>query len=214
MGLTSKLTRKKLDALVAPYASSARTLEVGSHGEPSYGRFFSNKIGIDIQSGKGVDTVASVYEIPFPDDHFDIVLCMSVLEHLENPPKAIEEMRRVLKPSGKIIVSVPFLFPIHDAPGDYWRFTKFGLQSLFKNWEIETLQAESKNNEMFAIMLQRFGYQTKMRANAVLKMAVFLLAKILSVLPDITTKVFGDIRKKTYENEAFASSFFLVARKQ
>ena len=80
-----------MDRLVKAYQSDARTLEVGSFGDPSYSQYFTNRIGIDIRPGKGVDMVADVYSLPFAEGEFDIVLCLGVLEHLENPPKAIDK---------------------------------------------------------------------------------------------------------------------------
>ena len=214
MNLTDKISRKNLDVLVAQYASGAKTLEIGAYGSPRYGRHFLNKIGLDIRAGNGVDIVASVYELPFKDGEFDTVLCMSVLEHLEEPIRAIKEMRRVLKNGGTMIVSVPFMFPIHDAPGDYWRFTKFGLQKLFsEGWSIEKLTAETNTQEAFAVLLQRLGYQTKMKLNDLLKFGVFSLAWILEKMPNMVNATYGDIGKKTKEPEAFTTAFFLVAKK-
>lgn len=215
MSLVSKISRIKLDALISQYKSEAKTLEIGAYGNPSYGIFFPHKIGIDIRPGLGVDLVASVYQLPFTDGEFEIVLCCSVLEHLEDPRKAIQEMRRVLRPGGKIIVSVPFMFPVHDAPGDYWRFSKFGLQQLFKEgWQIEKVCAETSVGETFAVLLQRLGYQSTFRFNKVAKVVVFVLAKILVKGPRLIMASFGDIHKKTVEPEAFASAFFLTATKK
>ncbi len=213
MNLRAKIARRKLDEKVAPHASGAKTLEVGAYGRSSYGRFFPNRIGLDVRPGVGVDIVGSVYELPFEDESFDIVLCMVVMEHLEDPQSAIREMKRVLKPGGKILVSVPFLFPIHDSPGDYWRFTKYGFKVLFKDWNIVELSAETNFNETFAVLLQRVGYQSKFRFNAVAKILIFSLAWLLTKLPVLPTQVYGDIGKTVEEPEAFASSFFLVAEK-
>lgn len=213
--LTQKISRRISDAVIAPYASSARTLEIGAYGNPSYARFFPNRTGIDIKSGPGVDVVASVYALPFSDGEFDTVLCISVLEHLEEPGRAIAEIKRVLKSGGHAIVSVPFLFPIHDAPGDYWRFTKFGLQYLFREgWHIEHLSAEADAQTSLAILIQRFGYQTRLHLNFITKAVLFCIAQALVVLPRLAIKIFGDIHKKHEEPDAFAGAFFLVARKQ
>ncbi len=212
--LTDKISRKRLDALVAPYASDGRVLEIGSYGRPGYGSYFPNRTGIDIKSGPGVDVVASVYELPFQDEEFDVVLCMSVLEHLKEPVRAISEMRRCLKRGGRIIISVPFLFPIHDAPGDFWRFTKYGLQELFHGgWVIEKLEAEADAQTSFAILAQRAGYQSRMRSNSVSKFLLFSFAKILQRAPRIFHVIYGDIKRSTIEKDAFASAFFLVASK-
>ena len=213
MNIFTKIARIKLDKKVAPYASSGKTLEVGACGNPSYRQYFPNRIGIDLKEGPGVDLVATVYELPFADATFDLVLCLVVLEHLEDPKRAIAEMSRVLRPGGKILVSVPFLLPIHDAPNDFWRFTKFGLKVLFKDWQIEELSAETNFNETFAVLLQRVGYQTKFYLNPIFKLLIFLSAWILSRLPVLAKNIYGDIKKSHEEKEAFTSSFFLVARK-
>lgn len=212
--LVSKISRQKSGELIRQYQTNARTLEIGSFGSPSYARYFPNKIGVDIRPGNGVDVVANVYNLPFKEGEFDVVLCMTVLEHLEDPTRAIKEMRRVLKVGGRIIVSVPFMFPMHDVPGDYWRFTKFGLQKLFsEGWIIEKLLAETTTQEAFAVLLQRLGYQTKMRLNGLLKLFTFTLARVLEKMPNMIKTVYGEIGKKTREPEAFTSGFFLVARK-
>ena len=214
MALISKIARKKLDQKVAKYASSKKTLEVGAYGKSTYGIYFPNKVGIDVREGPGVDLVADVYKLPFDDNSFDVVLCMVVMEHLEDPKKAISEMKRVLKPGGMILVSTPFLFPIHDSPNDFWRFTKYGLALLFIDWDIVELSAETNFNETFAVLFQRVGYQTKLHLNSLMKGLVFVLAWMLTKIPIIPRVVYGDIKKSIEEPEAFASSFFLAARKK
>ncbi len=211
--LTAKLSRVRLDQAIAPHASKERTLEIGAYGQADYTKYFPNRTGVDIKDGPGVDLVGSVYELPFPDASFDRILCLSVLEHLEEPKKAIAEMARVLTPEGKIIVSVPFLFPIHDAPGDYWRFTPYGLKLLFKDWMIEELKAETTTGESVASLLQRIGYQTRWKFNRVMKGLLFLLAKLIASSPKLITHVYGDINRSALVPEAFASGIFLVAKK-
>ena len=95
--ITKKITRQKLDSWIKNYNSDKLTLEVGSFGNNDFRKYFPNRVGIDIRPGIGVDIVASVYNLPFSDNKFDLILCIAVLEHLENPQKGIQEMRRVLK---------------------------------------------------------------------------------------------------------------------
>lgn len=214
MNITSKISRKKLDEKVAPYASDKKTLEIGAYGRPSYGMFFSNRIGLDIREGPGVDVVGSVYDLPFKNNEFDVVLFMVVLEHLERPQEAIAEIKRVLNPGGKILVSVPFVFPMHDTPNDFWRFTKYGLKILFKDWDILEISAETDINEAFAVLLQRVGYQSTFYMNKIMKVFIFSLAKFVAWMPRMTKKIYGGIDRKAEEPDAFASSFFLVASKR
>ena len=208
-----KITRIKLDQAISAYANDGLTLEIGSYGMADYKKYFPNRVGIDIRPGEGVDQVASVYALPFPDNHFDNVLCISVLEHLIEPQKAIAEMQRVLKKNGKIILSAPFLFPIHDAPDDYWRFTKYGLQILFNDWRIIDLKGETNAQESLASLLQRLGFQSDIKMRYFFKTIIYSMSYVLLKLPYLFSNIYGDIRKTKLEKDAFSGAFFLVAEK-
>lgn len=66
--------------------------------------------------------------LPFPDASFEGVLCLEVLEHVPDPARVMLEIARVLKPGGRTWISMPFLYPVHDAPFDFQRYTEFGLR--------------------------------------------------------------------------------------
>jgi SAM-dependent methyltransferase len=70
-----------------------------------------------------------------PNDAFDVVIISEVLEHTLDPFSAVQEVRRILKEGGYAIVTVPLNARIHGPVPDCWRFTEFGLQVLFKNYE-------------------------------------------------------------------------------
>ena len=80
------------------------------------------------------DIVGDIQDLPLPDASQEAIVCNAVLEHVENPIKAAEELFRVLKPGGYCFVYVPFLYYYHahkDYYLDYWRFTKDSLRSIF-----------------------------------------------------------------------------------
>lgn len=76
------------------------------------------------------DVFGHAQHLPFRDGSFDTVLLMEVLEHLPDPGAALKEVGRVLRPAGRVVLSAPFLYPIHDAPGDFRRWTVHGLEQL------------------------------------------------------------------------------------
>lgn len=78
--------------------------------------------------GARPDVYADGAALPFADASFDGVLCLEVLEHVRRPAAVVAEIARVLKPGGRGWISMPFLYPLHDAPHDYQRYTEFGLR--------------------------------------------------------------------------------------
>jgi SAM-dependent methyltransferase len=61
---------------------------------------------------------------------FDYILCTQVLEHTKNPESVMREINRILKPGGKLFLTTNFIYQIHSAPNDYYRFTQYGLTHL------------------------------------------------------------------------------------
>jgi SAM-dependent methyltransferase len=75
-----------------------------------------------------------------PSGGFDTVVCHQVLEHVREPWRAAEELARVLRPGGALIVSVPHLSRYHELPHDYFRYTANGLEAIFARAGLETLE--------------------------------------------------------------------------
>ena len=86
---------------------------------------------------------ANAEALPFCDGVIDTVVCLEVIEHVERPEIALWEARRVLKPGGKLLLSVPFLYPVHDAPFDFRRWTVHGIDLLAQStgFELESTRA-------------------------------------------------------------------------
>ena len=98
-------------------------LDVGGRGKP-YACFFAGRVAnhyvLDVEPARSVDVVGDARVMPFCDASMDIVLITQVLEHIPEPIAVIGEIRRVLKPGGTLLLSVPGIFPQHGSPGDYW----------------------------------------------------------------------------------------------
>ena len=83
------------------------------------------------------DIVGDIHNLPFKDNSIESIICIAILEHVEKPWLAIEEMYRVLKPGGYLFIFVPFLYYYHPMKGyykDYYRFTKDGMEFLLKDF--------------------------------------------------------------------------------
>jgi SAM-dependent methyltransferase len=95
----------------------------------------------------------------FSDNTYNFIILDQVLEHVEDPIKALQEIHRVLKKNGWLICTTPFLIHIHNYPSDYWRFTREGMKKLLENFS--TAEVKSWGNRKTAIYhLQCEGWPT------------------------------------------------------
>ena len=91
---------------------------------------------VDIESGPGVDLVADAHNLHMiGNDSVDFITSISVLEHVKYPQQVVKEMYRILKPGGIIYINVPFVFPFHADPNDFYRFTYKGIDILCEAFE-------------------------------------------------------------------------------
>lgn len=83
----------------------------------------------------------------FPRNYYDFVILDEILEHVEKPWIAVEEIYQILKPGGCLITSSPFLIAVHKVPNDYWRFTKDGMAVLLDKFSaVETYSWGNKSS--------------------------------------------------------------------
>ncbi len=93
--------------------------------------------------------------LPFTDECIDVVLMTEVLEHLHHPSQCLMELNRIMKPGGVLILTVPFMWGMHELPQDYHRFTEFGLKTLLCDaaFKLEFLQ---RRGELIGLILSLF----------------------------------------------------------
>jgi len=97
----------------------------------------SKYIGLDIDTGLNYyevkpDVLWNGITMPFESNCFDVVMSTEVLEHILNPDAYLREVKRVLKPDGFFFFTVPFLMSLHEVPNDYYRYTPYSLEMIFK----------------------------------------------------------------------------------
>lgn len=113
-----------------PFASALQSKISCYHGLDSTPRNDSVKYICDCQN------MAEV-----PTGGYDTAVCLEVLEHIPEPRKVLVDIERILKPGGTLILSVPHLSRIHEAPTDYYRYTEYGLVHLLNesNFEVSAI---------------------------------------------------------------------------
>jgi hypothetical protein len=144
--LSKKLSRKNLYYLIIKSFNKIKkdkknynVLNIGAGGEIKniIRKNFKKVFEIDIDSKRKPDQI-----IDLCNDRFskiirykpNLVCIFEVLEHTTNPLKAVNNIYKIINKGDFVLASVPFIFHIHDEPHDYFRFTKFGLKLLFKDF--------------------------------------------------------------------------------
>jgi SAM-dependent methyltransferase len=93
-------------------------------------------ICVDIEPRPGVSLVADAHDLgAVRDATADCVVTVSTLEHVRHPDQVIREIGRILKPGGIVYVNVPFVFPYHSDPDDYYRYSYRGVEILCRDFE-------------------------------------------------------------------------------
>lgn len=106
--------------------------------------------GVDIEPGDNVDVVADLERLPADwSGLFSGVLCSETLEHVRRPGRALEELHRVLRPGGAIVVTTLTAFPIHGFPNDYRRWTEAGLAAELEDARFERIRTERAGSVRF-----------------------------------------------------------------
>ncbi len=115
---------------------SFRLLDVGCGQkpyEPILAPYVRSYVGVDPVENPYAELRGAVEDLPVDDDSYDVVICIQVFEHCDDPARAVSELARVTAPGGRVLVSTHGVMPYHPSPADYWRWTHAGLQKLFED---------------------------------------------------------------------------------
>lgn len=130
-------------------------------------------IGVDWQNtfhGKNnIDVFANLSEqLPFNNNYADTVVSFQVMEHLPEPAFFLSECYRILKPQGRLFITVPFMWYVHEAPYDYFRYTRYGLEYLLKKTGFVDIKIQ-ENTGFWQMWILKFNYHTNRFAKGPLK---------------------------------------------
>jgi SAM-dependent methyltransferase len=126
-----------LEMVVTRGHVTGRLLDIGcglKPYQPLLAPYVTEHVGVDHPDSPhaltSVDVFATAYEIPLDDQSFDTILLSEVLEHLERPTDALTECHRLLRQGGRLVLSTPMLWTLHEEPRDFYRYTPYGLRYL------------------------------------------------------------------------------------
>jgi SAM-dependent methyltransferase len=128
---------ERLAAFALELPPNVRVLDAGA-GEGRYRTSFTRQQYVGVDNGAGdaswnysqLDVIGNLEHIPFADAAFQAVISVVVLEHTPEPQQVVAEMARVTRPSGRIFLVVPDQWEVHQAPNDFFRFTRYGVEHL------------------------------------------------------------------------------------
>lgn len=128
-------------------------LDVGS-GRGDFSQLIKkrNSLALDIFPYPEVDIVCDLTQVnPFRESSFDAIVLMNVLEHVFDTRSFLNELAKILKPGGKLLVAIPFLLKEHQEPFDFVRFTQFSFQRWGKECGLVMELLEGYYDPMFLV---------------------------------------------------------------
>jgi SAM-dependent methyltransferase len=147
------------DSILRFVAAEARALPPGSRvidvgaGDAPYRELFEHVEYVTLDWGESVhedaggsDVIATATRLPLEDATFDAALMTQVLEHIAEPQAALRELRRVLRPGGRLLLTAPLVWEEHEAPHDFYRYTRFGLEHLAREAGFEQIAVTARTD--------------------------------------------------------------------
>lgn len=195
--------------------AKGRLLDIGCGEQPYRGLaqpFVSEYLGVDlshcIHGQHNVDIKGSAYETTVASASFDTVLCTDVLEHLEEPARAIAEAFRVLKPGGYAIYSMPLFWHLHEEPRDFFRYTKYGLDYLFAKAGFEVVEIVSLTGFTVTFAQELVYFLLRLRRGGIFNPLWWIIPPL-----GVGIQAVAYLIGKAEKCSAFCAEYIVVARK-
>lgn len=203
--LSKRFTRQGIDAFLRRELRGVggTVLDLGAGLRPFAGLLPGRTIALDHRPRPTIDLVGDAHCLPFGDATFDAVVSTEVFEHLQDPPRAAEEIIRVLKPGGRLVLTTRFCFPLHDRPSDFWRFTPYTLARLFAPLEPRVAPQHSAYQTLLVLLVRLVMEPT--RLNRVVSPPVLALCALLWGLEPLAGRLLP--------SDALSSGYLVAGRK-
>jgi len=171
------------------------------------GDFVVTSVNFDASTGCDVLHNLEQTPIPFPDSSYDAVVLNNTLEHIYHVQELVKESVRVLKKGGRIIITIPFLFPEHPSPSDYWRFTEESIRKMLEDNNMSEIYIQSLGTGVFTVC---FHFVERLLPKS-LRVLTYVLRPVVYMLDSIMYAVRkkGSKQKRKY----YALGYFIVGTK-
>lgn len=189
---------------------TGKVLDFGC-GQKPYEKYFkaSEYTGLEYdceisRMGNKADVFYDGHTFPFKDNYFDCAISTQVLEHVPDPQRCLDELFRVIKPGGYVMLSVPFLQEEHGGPYDFQRYTEFGLRVLVEKSGFEIIKYKKLTTGIKAL-ISTINFYISICYEQKLKYKIY--KRIFNLLGKLLT------RKTNREGGLYVNNF-IIARKR
>jgi 2-polyprenyl-3-methyl-5-hydroxy-6-metoxy-1,4-benzoquinol methylase len=213
--MSKTLSRKGLYEFLSRQYSTIRkgadVLSIGAGGEVNeLLQEFAERNGFrvftfDIDELRRPDVVGDICSYDFDKKQFDLVVASEVLEHLQSPHLGLQNIHRILKQDGVLILSTPFILPMHDRPYDYFRFTRHGLELLLKAFRDVQIRERNSYFEAIDVLWVRL-LQTNVRSA---RLVCWMIIPLVFYLKRPLTKFLS----KLIQTDAMTTGYVVTAIK-
>ena len=205
VALSKRFTRRGIDGFLRRELRGVggTVLDLGAGLRPFAGLLPGKTLALDYRPRPDVDLLGDAHHLPFGDETVDAIVCTEVFEHLLDPPAAAREMIRILKPGGKLVLTTRFCFPLHDRPGDHWRFTPYTLARLFGPLSPVVVPQHSAYHTLLVLVVRLVMEPT--RLNRVLSPPVLALCALLWEVEPVAGRLLP--------SDALTSGYLVAGRK-
>jgi SAM-dependent methyltransferase len=193
-------SRLMADLVVAGYEKAIREhargdlVDLGCGNAPLagiYGPLVKSCLWVDWQNtlhtAFRLDVEANLNEpLPLESGSFDTVILTDVLEHLQRPELLLSEVFRILRPGGKAIIGVPFLYSLHEEPYDYYRYTRHKLLAFGEEFGFETVSLSEVGGPLDVI--HDIGCKILVRIPVVVQLYYYGTRALRTVLSSLNQK--------------------------
>ena len=136
---------------------TGRTLDVGCGSKPYEALYSASEyIGLEYDTPENRENKQAEHfydgeTFPFDDGNFDSLVANEVFEHVFNPDRFLQEIQRVLKPGGKLLLTMPFVWDEHEQPHDFARYSSFGIRHLLEKHGFEIVEQRKSMDDIRVI---------------------------------------------------------------